>query len=152
MARLRPRLFSFPMCFGIAAALTEPSFTGIAKGGNCNALFCGGRWRWVWSSGFSRSELAYWWGGQELLHPPRPRTLCRLKAGLQTFTVPFARAKPVRTGGVNEKNPLRRARFVTFGLELGPRVGRLRSPVLNWHLRLPSVAERIQQPWICRRP
>ena len=50
--------------------------------------------------------------------------------------------------GVNEKNPLQNGLVCeTFGLEWcvhGTRIGRLSLPVLNWHLRLPSVAERIR--------
>jgi hypothetical protein len=47
---------------------------------------------WVWSPGFSRSELAYCRVARNFSSRPEPRTLCRLKAGLQTFHRARARA------------------------------------------------------------
>jgi len=40
---------------------------------------------WIWSPGFSRLELAYCWVARNFFTRSEPRTLCRLKAGLQTF-------------------------------------------------------------------
>ena len=50
---------------------------------------------WVWSPGFSRQELAYGRVARSFFTRPEPRTLCRLKAGLQTFHGSLARAKHV---------------------------------------------------------
>src|SRR6185369_6357549 len=51
---------------------------------------------WVWSPGFSRSELAYCRVARNFFTRAEPRTLCRLKAGLQTFHRSVAPNKHVR--------------------------------------------------------
>jgi hypothetical protein len=60
-------------------------------------MFTGVDGCWVWSPGFSRSELAYRQVARNFFTRPEPRILCRLKAGLQTFHRSLARAKHVRT-------------------------------------------------------
>ena len=72
-------------------------------------LFSGVDGCWVWSPGFSRSELAYYRVARNFFTRREPRTLCRLKAGLQTFYRALARANRF-DGFYALRKPLKRLR------------------------------------------
>ena len=93
--RRRPELFTNEMIVSPHFIINTLLQQGVLRGATrktVSYLYSGLDGCWVWSPGFSRSELACCRVARNFFTRPEPRTLCRLKAGLQTFHRALARA------------------------------------------------------------